>query len=83
MSFIALFSSLYLPARSGAVLHRPHNQSVFTFLMGVNALVIVNNLGDKRNRHTNTQPLRISSRQKQMGEVLANCRRIPDAVLLE
>lgn len=50
MSFIALFSSLYLLARSGAVLHRPHNQSVFTFLMGMNALVIVNNLGDKRNR---------------------------------
>lgn len=51
MSFIALFSSLCLIVSSGAMLHRLHNQSVFTFLMGMNALVIINNLSGKRNRH--------------------------------
>lgn len=76
MPFIALFSQFCLIPSAREMLHRMHNQSSFAFLMGANALVIINNPIDKRyEQGTNMQSRQISSRQmKQMGEFNFNCR---------
>lgn len=63
------------------MLHKLHNQSLYTYLMVMNAAVIGNKLSRKRKRHKHA----VASHQqtKQMGEFLTNRRSSLKVVLLE